>query len=315
VRLTLRQIEAFHAVIVHGTVTEAAERMHTSQPSVSRLIQELEDETGLQLFTREKRRIKPTSAAAELFKEVSRAFSGLADIARAAETIGGFRTGAVRVICFPAFSEGFMAEVFCRFRARYPGAELSLETQHTPMIIEAIAAQRFDVGLAGYDVQVPEATSERLTSADHVCVLPADHPLAGKSTITPADLRDVDFISAVNSDLNRQRIDEAFNAAGVSKRSVLEVQSATVVCAMVVRGMGVSIVNPFAAAAFQPGLVMRRFSVSLPFVATALRPRNRPNSKFAAALIDEIKTYCGEIEASVQGQSPDHRQSKNVSNF
>lgn len=299
-RVTLRQIEAFRAVMIHGTVTQAAERLHTSQPSVSRSIQELETATGLNLFKRAKRRIEPTSAASELYKEVNRAFTGLEDIARAAEAIRGSRNGAVRVVCFPAFSEGFMAEVFRRFLVRHPKARLTLDTQHTPTIVEAIAAHRFDIGLAGYDLQVAEATSERLTTADQVCVLPANHVLAGKSVITPADLRDIDFISGATNELTRRRTDEAFNAAGVSRRSVVEVVSATVICAMVVRGMGVSIINPFTAAAFQPDLVMRPFSVSLPFVATLLRPKHRPNSTLTNAMVDEIKKYITEIEAAVK---------------
>jgi DNA-binding transcriptional LysR family regulator len=298
--ITLRQIEAFRAVMLHGTVTHAAERLHTSQPSVSRSIQELEATTGLNLFKREKRRIEPTSAATELFKEVARAFTGLDEIARAAEAIRGSRGSAVRVICFPAFSEGFMAEIFRRFLAHYPNAQLTLETQHTPTIVEAIGANRFDVGVAGYDLQTAEATSERLTSADHVCVLPANHVLTAKSVITPADLRDVDFISGGAQELNRLRIDELFNAAGVARRPIVEVLSATVICAMVARGMGVSIVNPFAAASFQPALVMRPFSVSIPFVATLLRPKHRPSSLLTNALISEIKKYCAEIEAAAK---------------
>ncbi|WP_158932496.1 LysR family transcriptional regulator [Acidisphaera sp. S103] len=300
-RVTLRQIEAFRAIMVHGTVTQAAQRLHTSQPSVSRSIQELETATGLHLFKRAKRRIEPTSAASELYKEVNRAFTGLEDIARAAEAIRGSRNGAVRVVCFPAFSEGFMAEVFRRFLVHHPKARLTLDTQHTPTIVEAIAAHRFDIGLAGYDLQVAEATSERLTTADQVCVLPANHVLAAKSVITPADLRDIDFISGAANELTRRRTDEVFNAAGVSRRSVVEVVSATVICAMVVRGMGVSIINPFTAAAFQPDLVMRPFSVSLPFVATLLRPKHRPNSTLTNVMVDEIKKYITEIEAAVKG--------------
>jgi DNA-binding transcriptional LysR family regulator len=300
-RITIRQIEAFRAVMVYGTVTQAAERLRTSQPSVSRSIQELEEATGLTLFMRVKRRIEPTSAASELYKEVARAFIGMDDIARAAEAIQGLRSGAVRVICFPAFSEGFMAEVFRRFLSRHPKAQLVLETQHTPTIVEAIAAHRFDVGVAGYDLQAAEATSERLTSANHVCVLPAKHALVRKSVIRPADLRDAAFISGDARDLNRQRVDEVFNAAGVSRHSIVEVQSATVICAMVAKGIGVSIVNPFAAVAFRPALVMRPFSAPVPFVATVLRPKHPPLSTLTNALVDVMRKYCAEVESVANG--------------
>ena len=59
-RLTLRQVEAFKAVIESGTISSAADLLHVSQPAMSKLIAHFEADTGLKLFDRDKGRLAPT---------------------------------------------------------------------------------------------------------------------------------------------------------------------------------------------------------------------------------------------------------------
>ena len=73
--LNFRQMEAFRALMSHGSATQAAEAMHISQPAVSRLIADFEAVLGVLLFAREHGRLKPTAEAHLLFQESSMAFS------------------------------------------------------------------------------------------------------------------------------------------------------------------------------------------------------------------------------------------------
>ena len=75
--LYLRQIEAFKAVIENGTISRAAVLLSISQPSMSKLIAHLEQDTGLKLFDRVKGRIAPTEQAMRLYDEVERIFGGV----------------------------------------------------------------------------------------------------------------------------------------------------------------------------------------------------------------------------------------------
>ena len=86
-RITLRQVEAFKAVIEHGTVSRAAEIMHVSQPAMSKLIAHLEEDTGLTLFDRLKGRLAPTQRGMRLYEEIDRIFAGLRQVENAIDTI------------------------------------------------------------------------------------------------------------------------------------------------------------------------------------------------------------------------------------
>src|SRR5438045_3953839 len=118
-KLSLRQIEAFRAVVIHGSVSKAAERLYVSQPAVSRLIADLEQSIGFQLFNRGKG-FQVSEEARLLFQEVEKSFVGLDKIAQRAEDIRTFRTGHLRMAASPALGLGLVPGVTRAFRATYP---------------------------------------------------------------------------------------------------------------------------------------------------------------------------------------------------
>ena len=86
-RINHRQIEAFRAVILAGSVTRAAELLGISQPATSRLLRDLQHGLGLKLFQKAGTGLEPTAAAVTLYTEVERSFVGLERIARTAESL------------------------------------------------------------------------------------------------------------------------------------------------------------------------------------------------------------------------------------
>ena len=97
--LNFRQIEAFHAVMLAGTTTGAAQMLRTTQPSVSRLLAQAQQASGLKLFDMERGRLRPTREAKDLFDTVKRHFVGLERIEdRVAATIGYIQSGKLKAL-------------------------------------------------------------------------------------------------------------------------------------------------------------------------------------------------------------------------
>src|SRR5690606_32731373 len=92
-RITLRHLESFRAIIVCKTVTNAAEMLHVSQPVVTRLIADLEERIGIQLFERRKGRLHPTPEAMLLYEDVHRSLSSIERITNAASEIRSLQRG------------------------------------------------------------------------------------------------------------------------------------------------------------------------------------------------------------------------------
>ncbi|EGT4384174.1 LysR family transcriptional regulator [Cronobacter malonaticus] len=288
--VTLRHIEIFHAVMTAGNLTEAAALLRTSQPTVSRELARFEKLIGLSLFTRSRGRLHPTVQGLRLFEEVQRSWYGLDRIISAAESLRQFRQGELSIACLPVFSQSLLPLVLKPFLDSYPDVSLNIVPQESPLLEEWLSAQRHDLGIT--ENTATPAGTERLTllTLNEVCVLPAGHVLADKPQLTPQDFAGENYISLSRTDSYRQLLDSLFQEHNVQRRMVLETHSAASVCAMVRAGVGVSIVNPLTALDYAAtGIVVRRFSVAVPFTVSLIRPLHRPASALVEAFSQHLQ--------------------------
>lgn len=288
--LNLRMVECFKAVMSVGTVTAAAEVLWTSQPAVSRSIKLLESAVGMKLFDRKKGRLVPTAHAYALLDEVDKVFLGLEHLRRAAANLKNFQNGNISVVCAPAFSHGFIADVASSFLRKYGDVSLTIDTQLSWAIGELVNEQKFDLGIAAYEMTSLGADCEPFCTPQEVCVMAVDHPLAREAVVHPRDLDGVSSIFLSDRDPYRRRLDRLFENEGVQRRLVVETPNTATACAMAQRGSGVAIVNPLTALDFvRTGLTMRRFSGGEPFYSTLLRAKHRPSSPLVDVFVAEIK--------------------------
>ncbi|EGS2003946.1 LysR family transcriptional regulator [Enterobacter quasiroggenkampii] len=288
--VNLRHIEIFHAVMTTGNLTEAAQMLHTSQPTVSRELARFEKVLGLKLFERTRGRLHPTVQGLRLFEEVQRSWYGLDRIVSAAESLREFRQGELSIVCLPVFSQSFLPMLLQPFLARYPEVSLTIVPQESPLLEEWLSAQRHDLGITE-TLSSPAGTARtELLSLDEVCVLPAGHRLAGKAVLTPEDFHGENYISLSQTDSYRQLLDTLFAEHQVKRRMVVETHSAASICAMVRAGVGVAVVNPLTALDYaESGIVVRRFSVSVPFTVSLIRPLHRPASALVEAFSEHLQ--------------------------
>ncbi|WP_449556968.1 LysR family transcriptional regulator [Huaxiibacter chinensis] len=303
--VNLRHIEIFHAVMTTGNLTEAATMLHTSQPTVSRELARFEKVLGLKLFERTRGRLHPTVQGLRLFEEVQRSWYGLDRIVSAAESLREFRQGELSIVCLPVFSQSFLPPLLQPFLARYPDVNLTIVPQESPLLEEWLSAQRHDLGLT--ETLATPAGTERteLLSLDEVCVLPEGHPLARKSVLTPMDFQGENYISLSQTDSYRHLLDALFAEHQVKRRMVVETHSAASICAMVRAGVGVAVVNPLTAMDYAgSGVVIRPFSVSVPFSVSLIRPLHRPVSAlveaFTAHLMQQAEHLAQRLPALIR---------------
>lgn len=286
-----RQLEAFHAVMLSGSVTAAAERLHLSQPAVSRLISDLERSVGFRLFQRTKGSpLRATPEAESFHLEVERSFLGIEALSRVANDIRTARSGNLRIACLPALATGFLPEVIRDFLAAYPTIRVNLQSRSSTTVRQWVAAQQFDVGLATPSQNTTGLTMETFLSLPGVCVLPPGHRLKRKQVITPRDLAGEAFVSLALEDPSRAKIDRVFDDAQVERDLRIETQYAMTIGGFVMRGVGCAILNPVSARDFLAhGVVVRRFEPEIRFEYMLCTPEHRLPSKVALAFIEAMK--------------------------
>lgn len=287
--MNLKHIEAFRAVMVSGSMTAAAKELFTSQPNVSRLIGQLERDTGLTLFQRVGVRLVPTSEGTAFFREVERAYVGLQGLANSAAQIRDRGTGRLRIAAMPSAGYTFVPRAIKRFQSMYPGVTVSLHVNSSGTINHWTASQFCDLGLAVYISEASNCEVELLSRVAAVCVMPAGHRLAKKRVIKPADLAGESFVSLCHGDGTRAQMDEVFERAGVERVLAIEAQYSGICCEMVRCGMGVTLAHPVVARDFSgPEIEIRPFSPAILFPMYLLFPPHRPRERLASAFVEVL---------------------------
>ena len=293
--MNIRQLEAFRAVMVAGSVTGAGEILRISQPAVSRLIADLERDVGFSLFARRRKRLHPTPEATYLFGEVERSFSGVDKITQVVQDIRNLKTGYLQIACLASLSFRFLPAVVTEFLAGRPDVMVSLQPRSSAKMVEWIEAQQFDIGIAELPAEHPAIDLEPV-SLRCVCVLPPGHPLAHKEIISAADLDGLPFISLNRDHATSRHLQNAFAQARAKRNVWVETRLFATACGFVASGGGVSVVDPLTAADYVPwGVEIRRFEPAIPFDIGILFPAHRPRSRlvesFAATLEERLRPF------------------------
>lgn len=187
--MNMRQLEAFRATMRSGSITEAAAMMHISQPSVSRLIADLERAVGFPLFLRSGRGLVPTVEARTFYRGVEGMFVGigkLQDLADAIRTTNAVEISIGTIQSIAAVELPRAVNVIYR---RLPDVSFMIHSRNTPAILDAIQMHQVDLGVVGREPPYDGVEVLYQTAAPYVCLIPDTHPLADEAG--PVDLEDL----------------------------------------------------------------------------------------------------------------------------
>lgn len=245
-RLNPRQIEAFQAVIKLGSMTRAAELLEISQPAVSRLIVDLSEAVGYQLFIRRRGGMVPTEDARRFYEQVEKLFVNMDELSRRAHAVRTLEIGSLRVAGLNPYTNGFLPPIVAEFLRRYSGIDIAIEgTSRRDQVIDFVASHRCDLGVTTLPAYAESLRVESLAQGSGLFIAAAGHPLAQKAVIQPRDLENVNFVSFPMDSPFRFQVDSIFERMGVNREMKVEASTHEAVCSLVSAGAGVSIVSPF----------------------------------------------------------------------
>lgn len=242
--MNFRQIEAFRAVMLHGTVTQAAESMYISQPAVTRLIIDFESWLTISLFERKGGRLKPTAEAHLLFGESNMAFSGLARLHEAAMVLKEIQRGRIRMITETVYAEGLLPRLTAKYLQNHPNVQIELDIGPSTRVADWIAETWYDIGLVVLPVSQTDIVTHSFRRQHALCAVPIHHRFAKQSVINLKNLANERFIAPVVNSPFRLLIDSAFKRVSVEPNIQIEVRSQHGICSFVEAGAGVALVDP-----------------------------------------------------------------------
>jgi DNA-binding transcriptional LysR family regulator len=214
--LDLRQLRYFVAVAEVEHVGRAAEHLHISQSPLSRQIAQLEDRLGLQLFERSQQRLRLTRDGRTFLHETKALLKHAERLESLGRRLGRGEEGGLCIgYVSHAIHGGVLPEALRTVREQRPGIHIALYNLSVQEQFEGLRQRSLDIALV---CEPPAADDPELLAASvfrdplHLA-LPAQHPLAGKASIEPADLHGQDWIMVESNLLQHKR--ESFLASCV----------------------------------------------------------------------------------------------------
>lgn len=238
--VSLRQLEIFCTVAELGSVSAASRQLMVSQPSVSKQLKALECLLGLSLLERRPRGVALTASGAVLHQHGVKILKAVHELIA---EMSMRRQGRGQVTLGIASGVFLVATHLIRDLREHLSSSLDLLTvvANTQELLVQIRAGHIDVALVWDPGRVPDLKVERLFPGEHAVILPRNHPLASKATLTPEDLRTCQWILTPHGTPLRSYVDRTLLALGISARPVMEFSHAEVIKVAVEAGLGVSI--------------------------------------------------------------------------
>jgi DNA-binding transcriptional LysR family regulator len=293
--MNLRRLEAFRAAYLTGSVSRAAEMLHVSQPSVSRLISDLEVSVRFKLFVRTPRGLEATPEAHRLFRAVERSYVGLEEIRAVAESIRTLTSGEISLGVIPALAYSVMPEAIALMHEQSSEIRLSVSVRTTHAILDEVETVRLDLGLISPVRENSNIKTLFSCSTRYGCILPATHRLAqAEEPIDLLALTEDEFVTYDRSYLEFISADRQL-LEFMQQRSRLSSHYGPVVAALAQATNAIAIIDPFTAAFIHKlgGVVCKPIKQEMRYVVALVTRSEDALSlaarKFAATLEDVVK--------------------------
>lgn len=295
--LNLNRLRVLCAVVQHGSFSGAAESLSYTQSAVSQAIARLEAETGAPLVIRDRGGVRPTAAGATLIDHAETIFGQV----RAAEdelaAVLGLRGGRLRVASFPSAGATLMPIAVATFRSRHPDVALTLAEGEPEEIAPRLRAGEFDLALLFSFPGVRERPASGVRTVSLLedpmqLALPREHPLAVKSRLTLADLRDEDWVQTSEPSPCARHVVRSCLAAGFEPHVTFESDDYDTVQGLVAAGVGVALIPELALTRVHPGIVVRELAPESPrrtvLAATIAGPGVTPAARTMLKVLVEV---------------------------
>ncbi len=244
--MNLQKYMAFIKTVEYGSITRAAEALSYSQSAVSRMLQDMEKEWGLSLLERSRSGICLTSDGKKLLPQIKALCNEYENLQRQLQELKELDSGLIRIGTFSSVATHWLPNIIRAFQKDYPNIEYELLLGDYKEIEAWIQEGRVDCGFLRLPAP-PAFDTLFLEQDDFLAVLPENHPLAKKETLSLSDLDKEPFL-LLEKDENQEVMD-FFRQYDLRPNTRFILWDDYAILAMVESGMGISLL---------PRLILKR---------------------------------------------------------
>ena len=232
------------AVRQNYNLTEAAKALFTSQPGVSKAIIELEEELGVDIFTRHGKRIRGlTEPGRAVLKAVELIMQEIEGLKRIGKEFAAHDSGSFTIATTHTQARYALPKVVQAFSQKFPKVRLSLLQGNPRQVAEMVLRDQADIAIATENIAgIDGLVSIPCYQWEHVVVVPPEHPLLKAKILSLEEIASYPLITYDGAFTGRAKIDQAFALRGLEPDILLEAIDADVIKTYVELGLGVGII-------------------------------------------------------------------------
>jgi len=304
--MRLRHIEVFRAMMIAGSVSEAARMLHVSQPVVSRILRHSETTLGFALFERSRGRLAATAEARALFAQVQRAWGEIERIEALAASLRRGSSGLLRVAATPSLATSLLPDALAALRASHPGVACDLWASHSRQIEEHLLAFEIDAGFAIEPAPHVALELTPLVRGEIVLAAPREWVAGVLRPGERAWLAQRPYIALAEATPLGERLAGLLAERTWRPEPVLRVQTYALAGTLVAQGLGYAFLDGYTAAALDAErVVLLRLDPPVPFDLFMLRSASAARSllvgRLAACLAAAADAQARRLAARILG--------------
>jgi DNA-binding transcriptional LysR family regulator len=293
--MRLRHIEVFHAIYATGSITNAAEMLHVSQPSISKVLKHAEMQLGYELFHRVRGKLVPSPEAEALILEVNKVYDQIASLKKSARNLRSNTSGSISISVMPALGMEILPLAIKRFHEQYPDILFNVQTKHFEDVPSALFEYEIDIGLAFNPESHAGLECVDIGEGELLCVH-APNTFKGKSKIEAKDLIGHEFISIADSGPLADVVEKELSELQQDLDTRAFVQTYYVARNLVGYGLGLSVIDEFTAGAEGPGVIEATgFEPPMSFSVKGFYLESRPLSVVCQEFLSCFKEVFAEL--------------------
>lgn len=294
-----RRLQVFHAVARLLSFTKAAEVLYMTQPAVTFQIRQLEEQFDTRLFDRAHNRVSLTEAGHVAFEYSEVLFEKYSEMENAIREITGNISGSLTLGASTTISEYMLPSLLGDFNKKNPEVLLKLHVSNTEGIVSMVENNVIDLGVVEGPVTNKNLLVEVCRKDDLVVVVPGDHALADKKSLTVKEMLDYPFICREEGSGTREVIVEHLKSEGLGKHALkacLELGSPEAVKGAVEAGMGISILSSVSISKELKLGLLKAIPLDPPLSRefSFVRQRQKFRVRTMEELLDFARNYCKE---------------------
>ena len=262
--MELRQLQAFTTVADHGSFTTAASRLRLTQSAISHQIKALEEACGVVLFDRSSRVVRLTDAGQVFLGHAKRILAQVENARVAMAELAGGTRGHCRFASLPSVAAYLLPPAIATFQQQYPDVELHLMETLQAQGLVAVQQGSVDFGILGLPVDDTHLQSMSLMRDEFVLLVPQNHHLARRQSITLAELAHERFILYPKGGGGRDQFIVACHQVGFEPQVAFESDDRETILGLVTAGVGITLM---------PRLITQHTRANGPVMVESLEPR------------------------------------------